>query len=54
MLFSGPEATEVARIIRPIHGSATAFEISPTSFHAVSTIQMGARYTLVYSFKHAD
>jgi Rps23 Pro-64 3,4-dihydroxylase Tpa1-like proline 4-hydroxylase len=53
MLFSGPNATEVARIIRPIHCSAMAFEISPTSFHAVSTILAGARYTLVYSFKRA-
>jgi Rps23 Pro-64 3,4-dihydroxylase Tpa1-like proline 4-hydroxylase len=53
MLFSGPNATEVARIIRPINCSAMAFEISPTSFHAVSTILAGARHTLVYSFKRA-
>jgi Rps23 Pro-64 3,4-dihydroxylase Tpa1-like proline 4-hydroxylase len=53
MLFSGPNASDVARLIRPIHGSAMAFEISPASFHAVSTIRWGARYTLVYSFKRA-
>ena len=53
MLFSSPDAADVARLIRPIHGSATAFEISPSSFHAVSTIRSGARYTLVYSFKRA-
>lgn len=51
MLFSGPNPDDVARVIRPMHGSATGFEISPTSFHAVSTIRAGARYTLVYSFK---
>ena len=53
MLFSSPDASDVARLIRPIHGSAMAFEISPTSFHAVSTIRSSARYTLVYSFKRA-
>ena len=53
MLFFGPNSGDVARLIRPIHGSAVAFEISPTSFHAVSTILAGERYTLVYSFKHA-
>jgi Rps23 Pro-64 3,4-dihydroxylase Tpa1-like proline 4-hydroxylase len=51
MLFSGPNPGDVARVIRPMHGSATGFEISPTSFHAVSTIHAGERYTLVYSFK---
>ena len=53
MLFSGPNASDVARVIRPIHCSAMAFEISPSSFHAVSTILAGARYTLIYSFKRA-
>ena len=54
MLFSSPNAADVARLVRPIHRSATAFEISPASFHAVSTIWSGERYTLVYSFKRAD
>lgn len=53
MLFSSPNAADVARLIRPIHASAMSFEISPSSFHAVSTIRSGARYTLVYSFKRA-
>jgi Rps23 Pro-64 3,4-dihydroxylase Tpa1-like proline 4-hydroxylase len=54
MLFSSPAVDDIARIIRPIHGSGMAFEISPSSFHAVSTIHAGERYTLVYSFKHAN
>jgi hypothetical protein len=54
MLFSSPRAEDVCRIIRPTHGSAIGFEISPQSFHAVSTIQRGERYTLVYSFKAAS
>jgi Rps23 Pro-64 3,4-dihydroxylase Tpa1-like proline 4-hydroxylase len=53
MLFASSDADDVARLVRPIHGSATAFEISPASFHAVSTIRSGERYTLVYSFKRA-
>ncbi|WP_375459852.1 cyclophane-containing peptide 2OG-Fe(II) oxygenase YhhC [uncultured Enterovirga sp.] len=51
MFFSGPAAGDVARVIRPLHRSGTAFEISPRSFHAVSTIHAGERYTVVYSFK---
>jgi Rps23 Pro-64 3,4-dihydroxylase Tpa1-like proline 4-hydroxylase len=53
MLFSGPDAEDLARVIRPTHTSATSFEISPTSFHAVSTIHEGERYTLVYSFRRS-
>ena len=53
MLFSSPLAEDVARVIRPLHGSGIGFEISPASFHAVSTIRAGERYTLVYSFKRA-
>lgn len=34
----------------PVHGSALAFEISPVSFHAVSPIHKGTRYTVAYSF----
>lgn len=53
MLFSGPRAEDVARIVRPTHASATSFEISSSSFHAVSTIHSGERYTIVYSFRRA-
>ena len=51
MLFAGPRAENVERMVRPTHASAVSFEISPTSFHAVSTIHSGERYTLVYSFR---
>jgi hypothetical protein len=51
LLFGSAAADDVRRILRPIHRSAMAFEISPRSFHAVSTIQRGERYTLVYSFQ---
>ncbi len=51
MLFAGPRVEDIARVIRPAHASATSFEISPLSFHAVSTIHTGERFTIVYSFK---
>jgi Rps23 Pro-64 3,4-dihydroxylase Tpa1-like proline 4-hydroxylase len=54
MLFTGPRTEDVARVVRPVHASAMGFEISPSSFHAVSTIHSGERYTLVYSFRRTD
>jgi Rps23 Pro-64 3,4-dihydroxylase Tpa1-like proline 4-hydroxylase len=38
----------------PRNRSAFAFEISPTSFHAVSPVKSGDRYTLSFSFYQAD
>ena len=43
LLFGSATADDVRRILRPTHRSAMAFEISPQSFHAVSTIQRGER-----------
>ena len=51
MLFSSRSPDDVRRIIRPLHRSAVAFPITPQSFHAVSTIRTGERFTLVYSFR---
>lgn len=53
MLFGSADPSDIRRVIRPLHGSAFAFAISPRSFHAVSQIQGGERYTLVYSFRTA-
>ncbi|WP_133251154.1 cyclophane-containing peptide 2OG-Fe(II) oxygenase YhhC [Novacetimonas pomaceti] len=53
MLFGSGSANDLERIIRPLHRSAFGFTISDRSFHAVSTITHGERYTLVYSFRHA-
>lgn len=50
MLFSGPEPETVAKILQPRHGCVQAFEISPRSYHAVSTVYGGERFTIVYSF----
>lgn len=51
MLFGSASNQDLKRVVRPLHGSAFSFEISPASYHAVSTIHGGERFTLVYSFK---
>lgn len=50
MLFNSANASDIHRAFRPLHNSCVAFEISPRSLHAVSTIHASERYTLVYSF----
>ena len=50
MLF-GPSPENLAAIFEPTHRSAFGFEISERSFHAVSTIRDGERFTLVYTFR---
>jgi Rps23 Pro-64 3,4-dihydroxylase Tpa1-like proline 4-hydroxylase len=51
MLFGSDSPEDIRRAVRPLHCSGLAFTISARSFHAVSTIQDGERYTIVYSFK---
>lgn len=51
MLFGSSNSSDVRRMIRPIHGSGFGFRISEASFHAVSTVTAGERFTLVYSFR---
>jgi Rps23 Pro-64 3,4-dihydroxylase Tpa1-like proline 4-hydroxylase len=51
MIFGSSQPADIRRALKPIHCSGFAFEISPHSFHAVSTIGEGERFTLVYSFK---
>lgn len=50
MFFSGPEPESITHVFNPTHSSVQAFEISPYSYHAVSEIKKGHRFTLVYSF----
>jgi Rps23 Pro-64 3,4-dihydroxylase Tpa1-like proline 4-hydroxylase len=51
MIFASASADDLRRVIRPIHGSAFAFAITPRSFHAVSSVRSGERFTLVFSFR---
>jgi len=50
MLFRGPSVESVDRIIPPTSRSAFGFCISRASYHAVSKVHGGNRYTLVFSF----
>lgn len=48
--FNSTDPFDVHRIFRPVHNSGVVFEISKKSLHAVTPIQSGDRYTLVFSF----
>ena len=50
VLFNSFDANDIHRVIRPVAGSCVGFEISSNSYHAVSRLHRGERYTLVYSF----
>ena len=50
VFFNSDDPADIHRAFRPLHNSCVAFAISPSSYHAVSTIHGGERYTLVYSF----
>jgi Rps23 Pro-64 3,4-dihydroxylase Tpa1-like proline 4-hydroxylase len=51
MLFNSTNAEDVSKIVRPLNNTGFGFEISPKSYHAVSTVYDFSRYTLVYTFK---
>jgi Rps23 Pro-64 3,4-dihydroxylase Tpa1-like proline 4-hydroxylase len=53
MLFAGPDVETLDDVIPPTSRSAFGFEISAASYHAVSQVHQGDRYTLVFSF-YAD
>jgi Rps23 Pro-64 3,4-dihydroxylase Tpa1-like proline 4-hydroxylase len=51
MLFGSKSQRDLRTVVLPINGSGFAFEISERSFHAVSTVRSGERFTLVYTFR---
>jgi Rps23 Pro-64 3,4-dihydroxylase Tpa1-like proline 4-hydroxylase len=50
MLFRGPGVETLEDILFPTSRSAFGFEISTASYHAVSQVHQGDRYTIVFSF----
>ena len=50
LFFNSADASDLHKVFRPVHNSAVGFAISPESYHAVSTLHAGERFTLVYSF----
>lgn len=50
LFFNSTDPSDLHKVFRPVHNSAVGFAITPESHHAVSTLQSGERFTLVYSF----
>lgn len=50
LFFDSDDPSDLHKIFRPVHNSAVGFAITPESYHAVSTLYAGERFTLVYSF----
>jgi hypothetical protein len=50
MLFSSSDPADVHKVLRPTSLSGLAFEISPSSYHAISQMHGNVRYSIVYSF----
>ena len=53
VLFDSSNPAEIHKILRPTHNSALGFAISARSYHAISPLYDGERYTLVFSL-HED
>ena len=50
VLFDSSDPAEIHKILRPTHNTALGFAISARSYHAISPLYDGERYTLVFSF----
>jgi Rps23 Pro-64 3,4-dihydroxylase Tpa1-like proline 4-hydroxylase len=50
LFFNSADPADIHTIFRPVHNSAVGFAITADSYHAVSMIHAGERFTLVYSF----
>ena len=50
LLFHNSQLESVSRVVMPVSSSALGFAISSGSYHAVSKVHKGCRFTLVYSF----
>ena len=50
LFFNSADPADIHKIFRPVHNSAVGFAITASSYHAVSTVHAGERFTLVYSF----
>jgi hypothetical protein len=49
MLFGSSDPADVHKVMRPASLSALAFEISPSSYHAISQMHGNVRYSIVFS-----
>ena len=51
VFFGSDDAADIRSVIKPVNNTAVGFEVSDFSNHAVSRINRGKRYSLVYSFE---
>lgn len=49
-IFNSSDQNDLEKTINPIHNTAIGFAINPHSYHAVSAIKNGIRFTLNFSF----
>lgn len=50
ILFNSDDLQDIHDVIMPNHNDMFAFEISRNSYHAVSKIHNGTRFTLIFNF----
>jgi len=49
-LFAGSDTSTITRAVRPVFNTCVAMQLSTTSYHAVSKIRRGERYSVVVSY----
>jgi hypothetical protein len=50
VMFASEDPGDIAKVIRPLHNSAVTFPLGAQSFHAVTDVRDGVRYSLVLGF----
>jgi hypothetical protein len=49
-LFNSKNPLDIHAVVRPTHNTGVGFAMSDRSYHAVSDVRQGIRYTVIYSF----
>jgi Domain of unknown function (DUF6817)/2OG-Fe(II) oxygenase superfamily len=50
LLFNSKNPSDIHAVVRPTHNTGIGFAMSDRSYHAVSDVRHGIRYTVIYSF----
>ena len=50
MFLAGPAPGDLHTVFRQTSNSAVAFRLGPGSYHAISRVHRGERYTVIYTF----
>jgi len=50
LLFNSKNPLDIHAVVRPTHNTGVGFAMSKRSYHAVSDVRHGIRYTVIYSF----